>query len=366
MRTLVIIVNYHSVRLTHNAVQSVLNSDSAGPVDVVVIDNSADNNQAVFLKETLVGLNARIIFPDQNLGFGRACNLALKNVSCDAVLLLNPDAVLLPKALSRMQKSLFALQNAGAVGPQIFWDEGLSFYLPPSYPPNLYLWQPVLHSWGFNSLAYKVVKGLWRRFSIKVWSAETPVKVPALSGGHILLKREAIAEAGGLFDPRFFMYFEDTDLCKRLKTRGYSLYVVPGAEAVHAYGGCGGDNCRDLKKNWMRQSKQIFTEKHLSSKSRFFQGVLARSGSLKVESVGPVRFTSPFVLEIPAKLRKEWLFEWSPSPDFIPCAGKFGSGAQLEFTKNLWDILRPGEYFGRIGKPYGLFPEFVTFSWKKI
>jgi len=65
-------------------------------------------------------------------------------------------------------------------------------------------------------------------------------------------------------------------------------------------------------------------------------------------------FTSPFVLEVPEKLRKGWLFEWSPNPDFVPSAGRFGKGPCMDFPEDCWAMLAPGQYFGRLGSPKGI------------
>ncbi len=364
MKTLVILVNFFSAFLTKQAVYSILNSESLGPVEIVVVDNSADASEANLLKKILPS-EIKIIAASQNLGFGRACNLASEKSSSDCILLLNPDARLLPKALKRMQQTLFAFPRIAAVGPQVYWDDDLTFLLPPSYPPDLFLWQPVLDSWGDNGFFYNIVKALWMFFAIKVWRAKRPVSVPALSGGHMLLKTSLVKKGTDLFDPSFFMYFEDTDLCKRLRYHGYKLLVEPRAKVVHNYNQSGGPAFYDFKKACMIQSRDIYMEKHLTSRIRFFHRLLKNRWKTKRNLYVPYSFTSSFCIDISPELSKNWLFEWSPNVDFIPSAGSFGHGPVMEFSESLWNMLPPKQFYGRIGNPDIFLQKYNLFSWKK-
>ena len=77
----------------------------------------------------------------------------------------------------------------------------------------------------------------------------------------ILLKIQAVKEAGGLFDPAFFLYYEDTDLFLRLKKAGYGLLLEPRARAIHHFDQCAQDKT-DKKRNTLQHSARIFMEKH--------------------------------------------------------------------------------------------------------
>ena len=355
LRTLAIVVNYKVAGLTLRAVQSVHDSASLGPVHVIVVDNSEDKDEAEKLRLNLPS-GVELLVSPENIGFGRACNLAFERFRGELVLLLNPDARLLPGCLLRLQKTLFSAGNVAAVGPRIFWDEGLRFYLPPSYPPDLFVFQPVMATWGPQAKINRLLSAFWRRYSIKVWRAGQPVKVNNLSGGHVLLKREAVRKAGGLFDPRFFLYFEDTDLFVRLRKAGYSLIIDPRAEVIHHYDQCGQHNWQE-KRALMARSHRIFLEKHCKGWKSRVKKILDHFKAPPQPDRNQLRvpdFTSPFVLEVPEKLRKGWLFEWSPNPDFVPSAGRFGKGPCMDFPEDCWAMLAPGQYFGRLGSPKGI------------
>ncbi|MBL7213884.1 MAG: glycosyltransferase family 2 protein [Desulfobacteraceae bacterium] len=364
MKTVAIIVNYRSASLTRQAVQSVLDAVSLGPVQVVVMDNSEDDEEAERLRLYLPPTVALRVSP-KNIGFGRACNLAFENFEGDQVLLINPDARLLPGCLLRLQKTLSSTEKTGAVSPQAFWDDDLKYYLPPSIPFFLFELQAFFDACGPQAPISRLLSNSWRYHSIRVWSAKRPVRVRNLSGGLVLLKREAILRAGGLFDARFFLYFEDTDLFIRLKKAGYSLVIEPRAKAVHYYDQCG-RNEWGKKREFMSRSHSLLLGKYSNSvKSRLRKAVahLARPATRGRAQIFQHRITSPFVIKVPARLQKGWLFEASPNPTFTPSAGRFGEGESVDFPEKYWSMLAPGQYFGRLGSAAGYSSRSEVISW---
>ena len=364
LKTLAIIVNYKAAGLTLRAVQSALNSASTGPVHIVVVDNSEDKEEAERLRSNLPS-GVELLVSPENMGFGRACNLAFEQFPGELILLLNPDARLFPGCLARLQKTLLSNKRIAGVGPRIFWDEGSKFCLPPSYPPNLFIFQPVLATWGPQAKINRLISALWRRHSIKVWRSKRPVKVNNLSGGHVLLKREAVRKVGGLFDPRFFLYFEDTDLFVRLRKAGYSLIIDPRAEVIHHYDQCGQHNWQE-KRALMARSHRIFLKKHCKGWKSIVKKILDHFKAppqLDRNQLRAPDFTTPFVLEVPENLHKGWLFELSPNLDFVPSAGWFGKGPRMDFPEDCWAMLAPGQYFGRLGRARGFGKDSQFVSW---
>lgn len=330
----------------------------------MVVDNSEDEAEARYLRQ---GLPAKVYLEvnPQNIGFGCACNQAVRGYRGDAILLLNPDARLLPGCLKRIQETLFSVERAGAVSSRIYWDSEFKFMLPSSYPRALLEIQALFKAWPPQAFVNRVLSTLWRYHSIKVWRAQKPIRVTNLSGSMVLLKVSAVERAGGLFDPRFFLYFEDTDLFIRLRKAGYSLFVEPRAQAIHYYDQCGGANLK-YKRSLMVRSHQLFLQKHGSN------GIsrLWRDGHnfrfLKIEHPHETRgpdFAAPFSLNIPVHLQKGWLFEWSPLPTLLPAVGRFGTGPIMEFPKPCWEMLAQGQYFGRIGSRSALGKTYQVISW---
>lgn len=363
MKTLAIIVNYKSAVLTLQAVKSVLESESLGPVSVVVVDNSSDAEESHRLKENLPS-SVILRVNTHNMGFGAACNQAFEEFESDGILLINPDARLGPGCLKQLQETLFFGRNVAAVSPQLFWDDEQAFYLPPPYPTALFEFRDLLASWGSEAWINRCISFLWRRRSIKLWRSKKPVEVSNLSGGLVLLDRAAVQKTGGLFDPRFFLYYEDTDLFVRLRNNGFRLLIEPRASAIHYYDQCGRHQWQE-KRRLMEKSHVFFLEKHKKAWKNalkkllevFFRPVMGRK-----KLSFPV-FQAPFSLKVPQRLQNEWLFEWSPNPDLIPSAARFGAGPEMRFPEACWELFSPGQYFGRLGSIKGFGTPFQQFSW---
>ena len=321
-----------------------------GQIQVVVVDNSQDAAEARKLHRILPS-RVRFKVSPENIGFSRACNWALDGYHGEAILLINPDARLLPGCLKRLQKTLFSSKKVGAVSCLLFWDEGHGYYLPSSYPPPSVFFHELIESLSPETFLGRLVSDHWRRHSIKVWQSVTPVRVRNLSGGLVLLKREAVRAAGGLFDPRFFLYFEDTDLFCRMRKAGFRLMVEPGAQAVHNYDQCGQGEL-SKKRLAMVRSRRLFMEKYGTGwrrGGRRFISVMRRFSRNSQRHPVSHSFDGPFVLDVPTDCQNDWLFEVSPNPNFIPSAGCFGKGAKMTFPESCWNMLAPGRYFGRLG-----------------
>ena len=364
--TLAIAVNYHAAEICLDAVSSLVAAESVGPCTVAVVDNSADERQADMLACGLPEGVISIVHPE-NRGFAAACNHALGRVpNVDWVFLLNPDAVIDPDCLIRLQRGLLADRRIAAIGPQIYWDPARRYFLPPSLPYEMMEAQRALSA--YPSLK-RWLSSLWRRYAVRVWKSRIPVRVFNLSGGHVLIRTDALQRVGGLFDERFFLYYEDSDLFLRLRRAGYRLMVEPKAVVVHGFDRCAPHE-RDRKRLWMAQSAAQFRTKH--GRHAGF-GLLRRDGSLRSPILawaraadrltgawlGPTRerseplmkrFMGAFDMNVPSALSSEWLFEWSPNEDFIPAAGRFGSGDRVDFSTADFDLLPPGEYVARIGR----------------
>ncbi|MGZ5007132.1 MAG: glycosyltransferase family 2 protein [Methylobacter sp.] len=344
----VLIVNYHCANLTLNAVESVLSDEKE--IEVIVVDNSAEPTELLIL-QNLLPAEVTLLSSGYNEGFAKACNRAYQQSQGDMILLLNPDAYLLPGALAQMKSTLANYPRAGAVGPRIYWDSDRKFLLPPSIIPS-----PLRNLIGRACLSHALLRNIYsksfRRNAISYWSADTPLRQPALSGGHMLLSRNAVEQSGGLFDEQFFMYFEDTDLVLRLRQAGYHLYFEPRAECVHHY------QHSANKMKLMGESGPQFYQKHFrkSMITRFSDWLPHRTPDF--EGIIPLGQTliSP-AFEVPLPLQQRWLFELGFSSSFVPSIGYFGSGEIASIPDACWKLLHAGRYFARISAPDSLVPQ---------
>lgn len=341
MTCLAILVNYHCIDLILAAVASIATDPECDWIHVV--DNSEDAAEAALLRDKLPP-KARLIVSPRNIGFGQACNLALKGMRPDAVLLLNPDAKLRPGALRHLKASLKAHKHAAAVGPRVYWDEDEKFLMPPStYPSKLgFLTELLGRRWPWIE-QFRAAN--FRSKSVIYWTRKQAVRVSALSGGHVLLRFNALIDVNGLFDPQFFMYWEDTDLMRRLHDKNWQLLMEPQAKAVHAYEHADGKD-RLLADGWVAYQNRYFSHVFWQHLIRFCV-CFSPPEVLHFKRIEP-NAHADVCIEMPERLNCAWLMEISPSKEFIPSIGYFGHGAQALIPGHLAMRLRGRDYYVRV------------------
>ncbi len=338
----VIIVNYCCAEQTITAVNSVLSE--AETSEVIVVDNSVNEQEAQTLKNSLDG-NVRLIINPNNSGFAAACNLAYRQSHGDSIFLLNPDAYILPGCLSILHQSLDTLPHAGAVGPQIYWDDQQQFFLPPSMFPTPYL-KLAANSWRIHPRLAERYSKHFHRLALSIWlEKEKAVPIPALSGGHILINRSAIQHCDDLFDERFFMYYEDSDLMIRLKRAGFRQYVVPEAKCVHHYV----HNAEKFAQ--MEHSEQLYFQKNFPNHwAKQLNTWLEKRRFTNLKSVPKLEQTQNLVdLEINPLIAENGLFEISHSPFFAPSIGAFFNHTlTFSLDNENFERLEKGTYYIRL------------------
>lgn len=239
--------------VTWNSADTILECLGSLPrgMDVIVVDNGSTDDTVARLKGC--GLGVRIIEPGRNLGFGAACNLAASHAQGEHLLLLNPDATLEPEALAILLRTLEEQPEIGAIAPYI---QALDA------SPEL--------SWGEEPGILQE----WRRQRAQNGIGAVP-SPPALastvawvSGACLLLRGDAWREVGG-FDEGFFLYFEDLDLCKRIRSAGWSIVYEPRARAIHRRGHSSSQIAPQVEA-WYRASQLRYYLKHAPRHEQFF------------------------------------------------------------------------------------------------
>ncbi|MGX5736699.1 glycosyltransferase family 2 protein [Bosea thiooxidans] len=177
-------------------------------VPTIVVDNaSGDGSRAVAVRH-----GARVIANARNEGYGRANNIGVAAAETPYVLIVNPDLELRPGAAAALLAAAERYPEAGMLAPRIVEPSGRVFLQPRSLlsPPHL------------NRSGAMVVP-------------EGDACLPFLSGACLLIRRELFLALGG-FDPAIFLFYEDDDLCRRMRDAGHALVHVHGAEARHERG----------------------------------------------------------------------------------------------------------------------------------
>jgi GT2 family glycosyltransferase len=199
------------------------------PVEAVVVDNasvdgSADAVDAAFPQ-------AKVIRQAVNVGFGKGNNAGLQQAEGRFILLLNPDVTVEPGCVGKLADFLLVRPDAGAVGPRLERpDHSLDLAARRGFPTP--------------SAAFYRLTGLSRlfpnsprfnRYNMGHQSESELHEVDAGTAACLMVRRAAIDRVG-FFDPDYFMYGEDLDLCYRLKRGGWKVFYLPDARALHVKG----------------------------------------------------------------------------------------------------------------------------------
>lgn len=226
-----VLVNFNAGPELRAALQSIADECGSRPWEAVVVDNaSTDGSQRAAAE---FGARVRLIENTVNVGFGCAVNQGLAATTAPLVLIMNPDCQLAPGALTTLEAELLSSVTCGVVGPRILDPDGSEQGNARGDPDML------TGLFGRTSLLRRLLPRLavsQRNIVARaVARDDTALTVDWLSGACMLARREALAAVRG-FDERYFLYWEDADLCRRLRAHGYAVRYAPMATAVHRVG----------------------------------------------------------------------------------------------------------------------------------
>jgi GT2 family glycosyltransferase len=226
-----VIVTYQSARTIGAALAAARRCHDAGLLDVVVVDTaSSDATREILAREA--GW-ARVVLEPTNHGFGRGCNLGLAHVKSPYTLLLNPDAAIEPPALRTMLEFIEQRAGAGIVGPATLCGS--------RDHPQLQQTGPYPTPW---SVVREAAPFLRRRSSaVTIVPGAPPMRTGWVCGALLMIRSSLARQLGG-FDPRFFLYWEEVDLCRRAEHAGFENWVLGTALAHHVVGASSGGGPR--------------------------------------------------------------------------------------------------------------------------
>lgn len=216
----VIIVNWNGAEFVGKCLKSVFESKFNKPWEVIVVDNNSSDKSVEIIKQfsQVIAIENK-----ENVGFGSANNQALKQATGKFVFLLNPDTQIFPDSMEKLVEKIEEEEKIAIVAPQLVNENG-SLQKEIGHFPGLVdsiLVLLKLHRMPFfKDLVYPKVD----------YSQEHEAE--HLMGSALLIRREVL-DSVGVFDEHFFLWFEETDLEKRIKKAGWKLIYYPQARVVH-------------------------------------------------------------------------------------------------------------------------------------
>jgi GT2 family glycosyltransferase len=234
----VVIVNYRTAQLSVEAARSALDQ---GAARVVMVDNASDDGSLDAFR-AVDDARVRVVANDRNAGFGTAANLGAASAEDDVLVFLNSDARLRPGSLATISEAVRRHAGRVLIGPRLVGEDGSvqrSAGLVPR-PDDLAVRGLGAHRLARLARRLPVLHAVIGRSRIAVeydqaTTATSTIPVTMVSGACMAIGRAAFDELGG-FDERYFMYFEDADLCRRATRAGLPILYVPEAVVEHIGG----------------------------------------------------------------------------------------------------------------------------------
>jgi hypothetical protein len=248
-----VIVTYQSAQTIGRTVAAARRCYDANLMDAIIVDNgSRDDTPAIVQHETRW---ARIVLTGTNHGFARGCNVGLELVASPFTVFINPDAVVEPEAIRIMLQLMEQRPEVGIVGPAILEGEEAA--------------NAVLQDTGERPTPWTILRNalpMKRREAISrpIVPGAAPFRTGWVCGAVFMIRTELLKRLHG-FDPRFFLYWEEMDVCKRAEQAGFETWAV-GAAVAHHVGGASSspDDTRIvgcIAKHYF-QSRYYYTIKH--------------------------------------------------------------------------------------------------------
>jgi GT2 family glycosyltransferase len=225
----IVIVNYNSTDHVVKCLDSCKSCSRHNKIRAIVIDNASNDDPEkikFFHPETVLIKNTI------NTGFSKAVNIGLRESRSDFVLLLNPDTILLDGFFEALDPLTFESNTIGIAGPKIYDPDGKlqgSARKFPTIQTSLF---------GRKSLLTKLFPdNRFTRKEILCYGdhGTKEFEVDWVSGACMIIRRKAVLDVGG-FDEDFFLYWEDADLCQRVRKAGWKVIYYPKAEIIHSVG----------------------------------------------------------------------------------------------------------------------------------
>lgn len=243
-----IIVNYRQKHFLNKCVNSIYSKVFSYPFEVIIVNNSPEEDI-----NNLSGYNNLKIIQNRNNGFSAGCNLGARNAGGDYLMFLNPDTIIVVDFF-RALVDRYRESNLGAAGTKLFYENNtfqLSFGKFPTFANEGFNKKLELAFRTGNTKIIEETENNYRETSAVDW----------VSGTSLFIKKTIFDEIKG-FDERFFMYYEDVDLCKRLFLAGFKTYFFPASKIIHYKGENANPEFKSITYFYSKQSQLIYYCKH--------------------------------------------------------------------------------------------------------
>ncbi|MBX3278359.1 MAG: glycosyltransferase family 2 protein [Acidobacteria bacterium] len=224
----VLIVSFNTRDLLRKCLESLASASGDVPQEIIIVDNASRDGSADMVEAEFP--EVQLIRSRVNLGFAAANNLAYRQARGRYIVLLNTDAFLKPGTMRRAIEHMEERPKAGLGGARLFRGDGgwqASARMFPSPLNDLLI---------LSGLSAKYPKSRFFGRPDRTWADPLEAaEVDWAPGAFLIIRRETL-ERVGFFDENFFLYYEEVDLCRRIKAAGYEIWYWPDLEVIHIGG----------------------------------------------------------------------------------------------------------------------------------
>ena len=246
----IIIVSWNVRDLLRDCLRSVFENVGALRLEVIVVDSASADGSAEMVADEFP--QVVLVACDENVGFPKGNNIGMGRASGRYLLLLNPDTVVIEDALPKCIAYIEQHPQVGVVGAQLLNDDLTVQSSRRRFPT---LWTGIFESTWLQPYA---PQALLREYYVEDVDDGATAAVDWVMGAFMLTRREIFESVGGM-DEAYFMYSEELDWCRRIKTAGWEIIYYPEAQIIHYQG---------------KSSEQASTLRHINfnrAKLRYFR-----------------------------------------------------------------------------------------------
>jgi len=239
----IILLNYKQSGLLRQSIRGIVNSQPGLNYEIIVVDNNSNDGSLSmvtnlfseeFVRKMELASGQKIIVPpiitiqsEINGGFGYGHNLGIKKARGKYILILNPDIAVAAGVFEKMFEFIEGHSEIGIIGPKLIYPDGSIQDSCRRFPTSL---TPIYRRTVFGRLPF--AKKVTDNYLMADFDHDSVQEIDWLFGACLMIRKSILDEVG-FFDERFFMYFEDLDLCRRFWERGFKVVFLPTVELVH-------------------------------------------------------------------------------------------------------------------------------------
>lgn len=224
----ILIVTWNSEKVIHQCLHSIKLTLFPSEYQIYVADNASVDNTVNIIESNYP--EVKLTVNKRNIGFGAANNQLISLCNSEYILFLNPDTIVQSESLRNLVNYLKDNPSVGAVGPRLLNSDGSIQLTDMSFPS----WTaPFKDTFSFQRALRKNV--ISSRLVTRYSESKEAIDVDWVMGACLMTKREVLEEVG-YFNEKYFMYCEETDLCRRIKKGGWRVCYHPKSQIVHLGG----------------------------------------------------------------------------------------------------------------------------------